>query len=180
VQRRHSVAVSAATIIVAAALAAVFWPFSPGRAADGPFGPSEATQNAECIPIPGWVITYGFESVRNTGSSDATIQKIGYVRPHNLRVLDVFVVPVHGSALYGGEYGYPPKWMLAERSLIVPPVKGARIDDYTNVIVVTKLTGKTGHADAVYLDYKENGRLYRYRTITSLTVKHGVRAGQCA
>jgi hypothetical protein len=181
VQRRFraTVAASTAAIIVAAVLAAVFWPSSPGRSADGPFGPSKATQNAECIPIPGTIITYGFEAIRNTGSSDATIQKIGYVHPHNLKVLDAFVVPVHGSSLYGGQYGYPPKWMLAERSMTVPPAKGTGLDDYTNVIIVTKLTGKTGHADAVYLDYKENGTLYSYRTITSLTVKHGVRVGQC-
>jgi hypothetical protein len=174
------VAVGAAAIIVAGALAALLWPSSPGRSADGPFGPSgKVTENAECIPIPGWIITYGFEAVRNTGSSDAAVQKIGYVHPDNLRVLDAFVVPVHDQLLYGGEYGYPPKWMLAERSMTVPPARGTSPDDYTNVIIVTKLTGKAGHADAVYLDYEENGALYSYRTITSLTVKHGVRAGQC-
>ena len=173
-------AVSAAAITVAGVLAALFWPSSPGRSADGPFVPSgKATENAECIPIPDSIITYGFEAVRNTGSSDATIQKIGYVHPHSLRVLDAFVVPVHNRALYGGEYGYPPKWMLAERSMTVPPTRGTRPDDYASVIIVTKLTGKTGHADAVYLDYEENGALYRYRTITSLTVKRGVHAGQC-
>jgi hypothetical protein len=31
-------------------------------------------------------------------------------------------------------------------------------DDYTNVILVTKLTGKAGFADAVYLDYHPNQR----------------------
>jgi hypothetical protein len=174
------VAVSAAAIIVAAALTALFWPSAPGRSANGPFGPSgTVTENAECIPIPGSIITYGFEAVRNTGSSGATIQKIGYVHPHNLSLLDAFIVPVHNRTLYGGEYGYPPKWMLAERSMTVSPTKGTRPDDYANVIIVTKLTGKTGHADAVYLDYEENGVLYSYRTITSLTVKRGVRAGQC-
>ena len=42
---------------------------------------------------------------------------IGYVHPHNLKVLDTFVVPVHDDSSYGGRYGYPPKWMLAERSM---------------------------------------------------------------
>ena len=170
-------AFSATVIIVAAALAAGCGSSSPGRVPDGPFGPSgTAAEATECIPIPGWIITYGFEAVRNTGSSDATIQKIGYVHPDNLQVLDTFVVPVHGVALYGGRTGYPPKWMLAERSRTVPPARGLKTDDYYNVILVTKLTGRIGHADAVYADYKENGALYYYRTITSLTVKHD---GRC-
>lgn len=177
-KRRLWVAVSAA-VIVAAAVTAIFWPSSPGRAAGGPFGPSEQTQNAACIPIPGSIITYGLEAVRNTGPSEAAIQKIGYVHPHNLKVLDAFVVPPRGDDLYGGRYGYPPPWMLAERRMTVPPVTGTAMADYSDVILVTRLTGKTGHADAVYLDYKENGTLYRYRTITSLTVKHGVHPGAC-
>lgn len=171
-RRKLYLAFGTAAVIVAAGCG----PSSVGRAADGPFGPSRmAAENAECIPIPGWIITYGFEGVLNTGSSDATIQKIGYVRPHNLQVLDTFVVPVHGISLYGGRTGYPPKWMLAERTRTVPPARGNRPDDYANVILVTKLTGRTAHADAVYIDYKENGTLYYYRTITSLTVKHDER-----
>lgn len=169
-------AFGAAAVIVAAALGGC-GSSSPSRTAGGPFGPSgTAAENAECIPIPGWIITYGFEGVLNTGSSDATIQKIGYVHPRNLQVLDTFVVPVHGNPLYGGQSGYPPKWMLAERTRTVPPARGNRLNDYSNVILVTKLTGKTAHADAVYVDYKENGKLYHYRTITSLTVKHD---GRC-
>ncbi len=170
-------AIGATAIIVAAVLAAGCGSTSSSRATNGPFGPSgTAAENAECIPIPGWIITYGFEGVRNTGSSDATIQKIGYVHPHNLQVLDTFVVPVHGISLYGGRTGYPPKWMLAERTRTVPPARGDKTDDYSNVILVTRLTGKTAHADAVYVDYKENGALYYLRTITSLTVKHD---GRC-
>lgn len=175
-------AISACTIILAAALTVVLWPSSPGRSPDGPFGPSgKVTENAGCIPIPGWIITYGVEAVRNTGRSAATIQKIGYVHPHNLKVLDTFVVPPQGDTLYGGRTGYPPKWMLAERSMTVRPANGTAMDDYANVILVTRLTGKIGHADAVYLDYKNNGALYYFRTITSLTVKHGdgVHTGVC-
>lgn len=171
VKPRLYVAVSAA--VIAVALAAVFWSFSSGRSGDGPLGRSGPTENAACIPIRGWIITYGLEEVRNTGSSEATIQKIGYVHPHNLKVLDTFVAPNHRGVGYGGEHGYPPKWMLAERRLTVPPVKGNTMADYSDVILVTRLTGPVGHADAVYLDYKENGTLYRLRTITSLTVKHG-------
>lgn len=179
-KRRLYVTVSAA-VVIAAALIAVFWPFSSGRSADGPFGPSGPTQAAECIPIPGWILTYGFEEVRNTGSSEATVQKIGYVHPRNLQVLDTFVVPIHRNTAYGGEPGYPPGWMRAERGMTVPPAKGNAPDDYLNVILVTRLTRPVGHADAVYLDYKENGALYRLRTITALTLKHGdgVHTGRC-
>ena len=170
------VAASVTAVVVAVALAATSAPSSPGRIADGPFGPSGTRSvNAECIPISGRIITYGFEGVRNTGSSAATVQKIGYLHPFHLPVLEAFVVPVHG-ALYGGQNGYPPRSMLAERSRTVRPARSNAIDDYVNVILVTRLTGETGHADAVYLDYEENGVRYYYRTITSLTLKHG---GKC-
>lgn len=180
--KRRVYATVSVPVVIAAALTVVFWPFSPSRSSDGPFGPSGPTQNAECIPIPGSIITYGFEEVRNTGSSDATIQQIGYIHPHNLKVLDTFVVPNHRGAGYGGQHGYPPGWMSAERRMTVPPAKGNTMADYSNVILVTKLTGPVGHADAVYLDYKENGKLYYLRTITSLTVKHGdgVHTGVCS
>jgi hypothetical protein len=97
-------------------------------------------------------------------------------RPHHLKVLSAFVVPPHDGDLYGGISGYPPSWMHTERSLKVPPAHGTGVDSYTNVILVTELTGSIGHADAVYVNYQENGTLYRYRTITSLTVKHN---GRC-
>jgi hypothetical protein len=181
-KRRLYVAVSASAIIAAAALTAVLWPSSPGRAVGGPFGSSgTVAENAICVPIRGWILTYGVEAVRNTGPADATIQRIGYVHPHNLKVLDTFVVPPRGDTFFGERHGYPPKWILAERSMTVPPAKGNEPRDYRDVIVVTRLTGQVGHADAVYLDYKENGKLYYFRTITSLTVKHGdgVHTGVC-
>lgn len=181
VKPRLYVAAGAAAVIAAAALAVVFWPSSSGRSSDGPFGPSGPTQNAGCIPIRGWIVTYGVEGVRNTGSSNATIQKIGYVHPRNLKVLDTFVVPPPRDVLYGGRPGYPPRWMRAERRMTVPPAKGNTMAAYSNVILVTRLTGPVGHADAVYVDYKENGKLYYLRTTTSLTVKHGdgVHTGRC-
>jgi hypothetical protein len=179
--RRRSVAAAiGAAVIAVAALTAALWPSGAARSAAGPFGPAvRVSENAECIPIPGSIITYGFEAVRNAGSSAATIQKIGYVDPHHLKILDTFVVPVHNRPLYGGEYGYPPKWLQSERTVTVPPAHGTALNDYSNVIIVTKLIGETGHADAIYVDYKENGALYFFRSITSLTVKHGVRTGRC-
>lgn len=155
-------------------LAAVFWPSGSGRSADGPFSPSSKVSGFSlCQPIPGSVITFGLDQFRNAGSSPATIQKIGYVHPRGLKILDAFVVPVHHKTLYGAQPGYPPKWMHAARSLTVPPDSGDKPVDHRNIIIVTKLTGKTGHADAAYLSYEENGVLYRFRTGTSLTVKHG-------
>lgn len=182
-KRRRVYVAAGAAILTGVALAAIYWPFSSGRLADGPFGRSGTVSVAgSCIPIPGWIITYGVEDIRNTGPAVATIQKIGYVHPHNLQVLDAFVVPPRGNDLYGGRTGYPPKWMLAERGMTVRPVTGNAASGYSNVILVTRLTGKVGHADAVYLDYEENGKLYRYRTAASLTVKHGdgVHTGVCS
>jgi hypothetical protein len=148
----------------AAALAITLWP-SSGPSWDGPFGMSGPTTAASCIPIPGRVITYGVESVKNSGPSDATIVSIGYDNPHNLQVLQAFTIPVHGY-LYGGRTGYPPRWMLAERTSVIRPGH-----EY-NVIIVTRLTGQEGHADAVLVNYTEHGTQYRLRTIAALAVKY--------
>lgn len=71
----------------------------------------------------GQVITCGCEGVRNAGTPGTTIQKIGCVRPRNLRILDTFTVAVHHDSLHGGRNGNPPKWMCAERSITVPPTR---------------------------------------------------------
>jgi hypothetical protein len=170
VKRRGFLIAGAVVILaMATALAVTLWP-SSGPSSDGPFGPSGPTTQGNCIPIPGRVITYGFEFVKNYSSSNATIQGIGYVDPHGLQVLQAFTVPVHGY-LYGGRTGYPPKWMLTEHTSVIRPGRSY------NVIIVTRLTGREGHADAVFVNYTENGAQYRLRTITSLEVKQ--QPGQC-
>jgi len=111
-------------------------------------------------------LSYGFEFVENYGKSDATIQRISYLNPSNLQVLQTFTFPVYNHLLYGGRWGYPPRWMLAERASLIRP------GHQYNVILVTRLIGQQGHADAVLVNYTENGTQYVLRTITSLDVKH--------
>jgi hypothetical protein len=165
VKRKVYVIAGAVVIFaVAAVLAITLWP-SSGPSPDGPFGPSGSTTQDECIPIPGRVITYGSETVTNDGSSDATIQQIGYVNPHDLQVLQTFAIPVHNHLTYAGLWGYPPRWMLAERTSVIPP--GHQYE----LVIVTRLTGQQSHADAVLVSYTENGTQYLLRTITALYVR---------
>lgn len=164
--KRKGFLIAGAVVILAVAtvLAITLWP-SSGPSSDGPFGPSGKTIEGECIQIPGQVITYGFEFVENYGKSDATIQRISYVNPSNLQVLQTFTFPVYNHDLYGGRWGYPPQWMLRERTSVIRP------GHQYNVILVTRLTGREGHADAVFVNYTENGTQYVLRTITALDVK---------
>ena len=81
-------------------------------------------------------------------------------------MLQTFTIPVYNHLLYGGRWGYPPKWMLAERTSVIRP--GRQYND----IIVTQLIGQQGHADAVLVNYTENGAQYLLRTITSLDLKH--------
>ena len=40
------------------------------------------------------------------------------------------------------------------------------------VVIVTRLIGREGHADAVLVNYTENGSQYVLRTITAFDVTH--------
>jgi len=165
-RKRFMIAGSVAILAVATVLAITLSLSSSGPNSDGPFGPSGPTTEDECIQIPGQVITYGFEFVENYGKSDATIQRISYLNPSNLQVLQTFTFPVYNHLLYGGRWGYPPRWMLAERASLIRP------GHQYNVILVTRLIGQQGHADAMLVNNTENGTQYVLRTITSLDVKH--------
>jgi len=67
---------------------------------------------------------------------------------------------------YAGEGGYPPEWRLRERTSVIRP--GHEYE----VVIVTRLIGGEGHADAVLVNYTENGSQYVLRTITAFDVKH--------
>jgi hypothetical protein len=165
-RKRFMIAGAVVILAVATALAITLSLSSSGPSSDGPFGASGPTTEGNCFQIPGHVITYGFEFVKNDGSSDATIQRISYVNPRRLQVVQTFTDPVHNNDLYAGQLGYPPKWMLAERTSVIRP--GSKYE----VVIVTRLTGQEGHADAVLVNYTENGTQYLLRTITSLDVEH--------
>ena len=159
VQRRLRVSVgvgaAVAVIAVAAVLAAVFWPSGSGRSAGGPFTPSSKVSGfSVCQPIRGSVITFGIDQFRNRRPSPATIQKIGYLHKRGLKVLTAFVVPMGDKSQYGVQPGYPPKRIYAERRLTVPARRNT--PDYVNLIVVTKLTGTIGHADAACSHWTES------------------------
>ena len=166
--RRKGLVIASAVVIVAVGtvLAIALSLSSSGPSADGPFGLSGPTTETNCFQIPGPVITYSFEDVTNSGSSDATIQRVSYVNPRNLQVLQTFTDPVHNNLTYAGNLGYPAKWRFAERSSVIRP--GHEYE----VVIVTRLTGQQGHADAVLVNYTENGAQYVLRTITALEVKH--------
>jgi hypothetical protein len=165
-KRKAFVAAGAVVIVaVATVLAVTLWP-SGGPSSDGPFGPSGQTIDAvNCFGIPGRVLTYSAEIVKNSGSSDATIQRIGYASPRNLRVLRTFTIPVHGLDTYADHWGYAPQSWLAERTTIIRPGRQYQL------VIVTRLIGREGHADAVLVNYTENGTPYVLRTTTALDVK---------
>ena len=165
--KRKGFVIAGAVVILAVAtvLAITLWP-SSGPSTDGPFGPSGPTTSGLCVPIPSRVITYSLEIVKNDGSSDAAIEGTSYVNPRNLQVLQTFTIPVYNNRSYAEQFGYPPKWMLRERTSVIRP--GHEYE----LVIVTRLIGQQGHADAVLVNYTENGTEYLLRTTTSLTVKH--------
>jgi len=165
-RKRFMIAGAVVIVAVGTVLAITLSLSSSGPSPDGPFGPSGPTTETNCFQIPGQVITYGFEFVKNDGSSDATIQRVSYVNPRNLQVLQTFTDPVHNNDLYAGQLGYPPQWMLRQRTSVIRP--GHEYE----VVIVTQLTGQQGHADAVLVNYTENGTQFVLRTITALDVKH--------
>jgi hypothetical protein len=152
-------------LVVAAVLGVTLSLSSSGPAADGPFGPARPTTGEDCFESPGQVVTYSFEDVTNGGSSDATIQHASYVNPRNLQVIQTFTIPARDDLSYAEEWGYPPQWMLRERSIVLRPRH-----EY-EVVMVTRLIGQEGRADAVLVNYSEAGSQYVLRTITALEIK---------
>jgi len=152
-------------LLVATVLAITLSLSSSGPRANGPFGPSGSTTQENCFESPGQVVTYSFETVTNGGSADAAIQRASYVNPRHLQVLQTFTIPVHNNLSYAEEWGYPPQWMLRERTSVIRPRH-----EY-EVVIVTRLIGQEGHADAVLVNYSENGTQYVLRTITALEIK---------
>jgi len=170
VKRKAFVIAGAVVILVVATVLAITLSLSSsGPNSDGPFGPSGQTNLAEnCDEITGHVLTYAFEDVKNSGSSDATIQRISYVSPRNLQVLQAFTIPFNkqtnrASVMHPGG---PPQWMLADRTSVIRP------GHQYLLVLVTRLIGQEGRADAVLVNYTENGAQYVLRTTTSLDVKH--------
>jgi hypothetical protein len=158
-----------AVLAVAAVLAVVFWPSSDVPSSNGPFGPSGPTVNAACVPSSGRIVTYAGETINNTSKADATIQRISYVHPRNFQVLYWFAAPLggHRPTLFASFSGYPPRWLLAERTRVIGP--GGVNHSYA-LVIVTRLTRPVGHADAVYVNYTQNGTRYTLRTITAIQV----------
>ena len=167
--KRSAFVIAGAVVILAVAtvLAITLWP-SSGPNSDGPFGPSGQPTDETCFGISGQVLTYNFEIIKNHGSSDAAIQRISYVSPHNLQVLQTFVIPFNRKTNQEavGTSGYPPAWLLAYRTNVIRP------GHQYLLVLVTRLIGHEGTADAVLVNYTENGTPYLLRTITSLDVKH--------
>lgn len=154
-------------LAVATVLAITLSLASSGPNSDGPFGPSGQTTAQNCQQITGQVLTYNFEIVKNYGPSDATIQRISYVSPHNLQVLQTFTIPFNSKTNQAAvmQPGYPPQWMFADRTDVIRP------GHQHLLVLVTRLIGHEGTADAVFVNYTESASQYTLRTTTALDVK---------
>ena len=165
-RRRAFVIAGAVVLLAVATVLAITLRPSSGASSDGPFGPSGQTVNESCFGIQGQVLTYNLEIVKNYGPSGATIQRISYVNPHNLQVLQTFTVPFNNKTNQEvvGKSGYPPQWFLTDRTSVIRPGRQYLL------VLVTRLIGREGHADAVLVNYTENGTQYVLRTITAIRV----------
>ena len=134
-------AASAATIILAAALASC-----SSSLPAGPFW-EPRDHSVQCAPLAGHeVATFGDVGVRNSGRATAVIDKIALAKPKGLQLLRVWAVPTTGSA-EGMSWGFPPPpfhvpgWHWDHRHL----AGGARVlpsagqDDSTNLLAVVAL-----------------------------------------
>lgn len=128
----------------------------------------------------GGVVSFGFEAFHNPGSA-ATITSVSLAGPHNLQILQSWIVPVTGNNLYGVLDGYPPykhlpsgvNWAQRQRAdgATIPHLPGKAV---ANLILVLKPLATAASAAGVNLYYKEASANYHLQThfaIRILTAK---------
>ena len=123
-------------------------------------------------------ISFGFNIVRNTGSTPIVLQAVRLVAPVGLTMVSAEVVPVTND-LIGAVHGYPPPgWVLSapgvdwegRRSLA-----GTRLEPGQELNVLARLTDpadvKVTGLDALRIDYEADGRLYQTSTTVRLRIR---------
>jgi hypothetical protein len=124
-----------------------------------------------CVPVrPGGVLSWGITVLRNTGDSNAVIEKVSLVGADNMQLAASYVVPIAGKNDYGAWPGYPPapphrgvEWpqhSLAKGARI-PPSVGLR---HANLLTVLKPMAQVSKALAIDVLYRESGTEYELLT----------------
>jgi hypothetical protein len=156
---------------------------SSGPSVDtGPLGDG-GTRGSICMPVrSGGVVSWGITILRNSGQSNAVIERVSLLGARKLRLVASYVVPITGLRDYGAWEGYPPappqpgviwsKHTLA-RGAVIPPQIGQR---HSNLVTVLKPTGRVGKARAIDVLYREDGTQSRLVTHTRFVILAGVKS----
>lgn len=101
-------------------------------------------------------MSWGITVLRNSGQSNAVIEKVTLLDARNLRLTASYVVPITGNTDYGSWQEYPPappqhgvEWSqhTLARGAHIPPQVGPQ---HANLVTVLKPTGRiAGHRRAV-------------------------------
>ncbi len=153
----------------------------------GPLGNGGGSGEVTAPVCRGGVLSYGFQSFRNSGPATAVVEKVSLDSPRHLRMLAAYIVAITGYDLFGVLRGFPsaiwarhpqqgvqwPKRQRAGGALLPPSPRPAH--DVYNLVLVVKPAGNSGTARAIDIWYRESGQQYHMRT--GFTLK--VFAGRC-
>jgi hypothetical protein len=147
----------------------------PAPAANGPLEIG-GDPGRLCIPLgKGRDLTYGFDAIRNSGPVPLEVQTVSLVQPHDLRLVEAFLLPIEGRPAIGATAVWPPTnadavavWGRRAKAV------GAQIskaDGNVNLALHLAATSDEASFEAVRVRYRVGNREFVGRTSTRFRVK---------
>jgi hypothetical protein len=147
---------------------------------DGPLSMGGEDHNQLCIRRNphSETITYGFDAMRNTGSTAVQLIDARLVKPHGIELSAAYVVPITGHNLIGASGVWPPpRWMRAypgshwdHRSKLAD----TRIPPHAEWNLVLRAAPTSSHDPGwarVRVRYRSQGKEYLAQTSTEFVVR---------
>lgn len=130
------------------------------------------TDGVQCMTYrEGQPVTAGIYDLHNTGTSPATVHRVGLPSAHGLRMTEVWLVPIRHTTLIGAGWPYPPTTspVWAQRQ----PAAGAVIrpgQDLNLVFGLTRTSARDGRSAGPVIVYSASGTSYTMHEAVSLIV----------
>ena len=145
---------------------------SAGLTAGGPLGPG-GTSGRLCLPSIDGTATVAIDAL--TASEPVSIEAVRLQNAADLAIIDASVVVVPRTTLIGAHDAYPPNEIHADAPSWSDrvPARGATLQpgETWNLILGVKVEGKRGTADAVEVQYTNDGNAHRYLATTELDLR---------
>jgi hypothetical protein len=139
----------------------------------------ESGEGVFCAPVEeGGSLTFGYQSLKNSGTDAVEITEVSLAEPSNLRLVAAYVTPLSDHQLVGVWAGYPPptsEMLPAARRNWDDRVdaEGASIEagEELGLVPIVELGGRSGSAAGIQIDYRVRDSRYRYTTTIRIELR---------